>query len=104
MSEFEEQVDDAEAICPYCMATHQPEAEDYSEDSREIECYECGKKYWLNQSFSVSHWAKPDCALNGTEHVWETKPKYPEHKWCVVCGKCESIRASSETAGVQCKQ
>ncbi len=97
MSErYEEQCDGGDAICPYCKATFQPEAEDYSEDSREIECDECGKKYWLHQSFTVDHWTKPDCALNGEAHVWDSRARFPDSHFCEVCGKCER-RATMET-------
>lgn len=99
MSEHEEQCDSADSICPYCKATFQVEAEDYSEDSREIECHECGKKYWLYQSFTVDHWTKPDCALNGEAHKWERKPKYPDNQWCEVCGKCERVQPAETTGG-----
>lgn len=59
MSEFESQADDNLAICPYCKETYQPEAEDYSEDELEIECFHCEKKFYLSQVFSVSHQTRP---------------------------------------------
>ena len=32
---FEDQSDDTNVICPYCLYAYQAEAEDYSEDERE---------------------------------------------------------------------
>lgn len=56
--------------CPYCGYTYQVECEDYSEDLREEECSECGKKYWASESTSVTHFSTPDCTVNGQEHDW----------------------------------
>jgi predicted nucleic acid-binding Zn ribbon protein len=47
--------DDATVICPHCGASYQPEAEDYSEDSRDEECSSCGETYTVWQEFSVTH-------------------------------------------------
>ena len=47
--------DDCNVICPYCKEEYQAEAEDFSEEEREEECFSCGKTYLLYQSFSVTH-------------------------------------------------
>lgn len=74
--------------CPYCKHEYQPEAEDYSEDMREQECYECEKKFWLHQDFTVDHCVKPDCELNGEPHQWDVvSSKYPDYESCGVCDK-----------------
>ena len=82
--------DDANVICPYCKYEYQPEAEDYSEDTREEECHKCGKKFWVWQAFSVDHHSKPDCELNGEQHEWDAvsarKPDWQS------CGKCDKWR------------
>lgn len=86
-AQFGSQMDSDNVICPYCKHEYQPEAEDYSEDTREEECSECEKKYWVYQSFSVDHHAKPDCELNGEQHKWDVIPRHPEHQSCDVCDK-----------------
>ena len=79
---------DANVICPYCKHEYQPEAEDYSEDTREEECSQCGKKYHVWQVFSVDHHAKPDCELNGEQHQWDIVSKRrPDYQSCGVCNK-----------------
>lgn len=93
MAQFEEQLDDNEAICPYCQARHHVEAEDYNEDSRAVECDSCGRKYWLTQSFSVTHHAKPDCTLNSQEHLYERVDlkNGRQADFCTVCDHCRSV-------------
>ena len=93
MAKFEEQYDSENAICPYCFDSYQVEAEDYDEDEREEQCDECGMKYWLSQSFSVTHETRPDCELNGEDHVFERVKLYNgrEADFCTVCDKCRSV-------------
>jgi hypothetical protein len=90
MSEFDDTANDDVVECPYCGHTYQPESEDYDEDQREECCQECGKKYYLNQSFSVTHHTVPDCTLNGMEHNYEivNLNNGKQHPFCTVCGKC----------------
>jgi uncharacterized Zn-finger protein len=92
---YDYQIDDNDAICPYCGARYQVECEDYSEDSREDECGECGKKYRLSQSFSVTHHTYPDCELNGEHHQFEQMKlsNGKEADFCTVCNMCRSLRA-----------
>ncbi len=55
----EEQSDDCNVICPYCLNAYQAESEDYDENEREEECGKCGKTYLVSQSFSVTHHTRP---------------------------------------------
>lgn len=90
--------DDANVICPYCKHEYQPEAEDYSESTREEECSECGKKYHVWQAFSVDHHTKPDCALNAEEHDWEVvSARHPDYQ---SCGKCNKWRKTPQPSAV----
>lgn len=52
------QMDDAEVICPYCLASYQPEACEYSDAEREEECEKCGKTYLLFDDCSVTHFTR----------------------------------------------
>ena len=76
--------------CPYCGYKYQPESEDYSEFDRVEECDECGKKYHAHDVFSVSHWAKPDCELNGEQHDWQPRRLTGgrTHPFCSKCDTC----------------
>jgi len=94
---YEEQVDDTDAICPYCGERYQVESEDYDEHSREDECESCGKVYWLSQGFSVTHYSKPDCELNGQTHDFERVKlsNGKEADFCLICNKCRLPVASN---------
>jgi hypothetical protein len=82
------QSDDNNVICPYCKHEFQPEAEDYSEDIRTHECFECGKKFRMYQIFSVSHYSKPDCELNDETHDWDVvSVRTTNFQSCGNCGK-----------------
>lgn len=93
MSEYEEQLDDMNVICPYCEYSYQCEPEDYDEDGHVEECEECGKKFHMSTSFSVTHHSQPDCILNGDEHLWEpvTLRSGKAHDFCSVCGECRRL-------------
>ena len=97
--QFKPLSDDGEVICPYCQFKYQPEAEDYSEDTREQECSECGKKYHLSQTFSVDHNTKPDCDLNGEQHKFQAVKRYPQYQRCTVCDKWRSTPVSAPGEG-----
>ena len=86
---YEDQYDDNNSICPYCGNKYQVEAEDFSEDPYEIECDECGKKYWLVQQISISHKTTPDCELNGQSHKFAAQVC---GYFCWVCGKYQAKR------------
>jgi len=68
MSQFTDTSSDYDIECPYCHHKYIPDAENYNEDVRPDECGECGKKYFLHQTFTVYHRTDPDCELNGIEH------------------------------------
>ena len=93
MSQYEEQCDDNKAICPYCEHSYQVEAEDYDENSREEECEECGKVYWIEQWFSVTTNTKPDCNLNGESHKWELMSFADGDSafFCATCHACSLV-------------
>lgn len=100
MSEYHDQCDDNDSICPYCGTRYQVECEGYSEDWEEIECDDCGKNYHMHQSFSVTTFTSPDCSLNGSEHVWEMVDlnNGKRHEFCTVCDKCRPY-TRQEVAG-----
>lgn len=83
-----ETMDDCLRICPYCENSYQVESEDYSEDAREEECDHCGKKYYACDSFLVTHYAVPDCELNGEKHRWAYDGNF-NLQMCTRCGKAE---------------
>lgn len=86
---FSETFSDSVRRCPYCGSEHQPESETYSEDVREQECEECGKSYYMHDSFTVTHYATPDCELNGEQHDWQDrKVRSGTHPFCMKCDKC----------------
>jgi len=87
---YEETVNGCNRICPYCGFSYQVEGEDYSENMREEKCDECGKKFYAQESFTVDHYATPNCELNGEAHQWEPFElrRGGHHDFCSVCGKC----------------
>jgi len=95
MPEFDDTLDDCNRTCPYCGHSYQVEVEDYDEDEREETCGQCGKKYWAFDNFSVTLWARPDCALNGEPHQWGEPHNSMEltgtYHHCDICGEWERI-------------
>ncbi len=91
-SRFEVVYDDNNAVCPYCKSSWQVESEDYLPDGekRKVECDDCGKRFYLSQSYSIDHHSSPDCELNGEPHRWvPIKIRgYETHDFCSVCDKC----------------
>ena len=92
-SKYDDKCDESNSICPYCENYYQVESEDYSEDTQEIECEYCGMKYYLHQSFSVTHHTTPDCELNGADHQFERVKLSDgtETNFCAICYKCRCI-------------
>lgn len=91
-AEYRSHCDSSESICPYCGESFQPEASEYSEVSKEIECFSCGKKYHLVQIFTVDHHSLPNCELNGEEHKWVPRDvgHGKTHPFCSVCDRPKS--------------
>jgi transposase-like protein len=87
MSQYERQCDYEKAICPYCEHGYEVESEDYDEERRKEECEECGKTFWLSQSFSVTHDTSPDCELNEDTHKWELM-SFSDLRTAFFCAKC----------------
>lgn len=97
-AKFQADRDDSVVRCPYCKYDYQPESEDYSEDTREDECSECGKKFWLHQVFTVDHCVNPDCELNGEQHQWDTvSESHADYESCGVCDKWRKKPTLSES-------
>lgn len=101
--QFERQCDNGLVICPYCKESYQPDAETYSEDSREDDCPECGKKFHLHQSFDVWHHTQPDCEMNGATHIWTpvNLQSGKVHDFCSTCGKCRPYERTAVSEGEQ---
>ncbi len=55
----ESQMDDCNAICPYCLKSYQVDSESYTEFDVEEECDHCGKTYIRCTSFEVMHHTRP---------------------------------------------
>lgn len=99
MVQIHEKYGENEITCPYCGYEFSDSWE-YRQECDEEECCECGKKFHWSRNVSVDYTSKPDCKLNGEEHVmsdWE----YFDHtdswgdrcfgrkKECEVCGETE---------------
>ena len=100
MSKFEDTCNDAEIECPYCGYSYQPECEDYTDDEREKECEECGKKFYYHQEYTVVHRAKPNCELNKVPHNFH-KTEFKDGSFyhiCTICGKFQSAKELGEIA------
>jgi len=95
MSEYNEEIDGTNMICPYCKHEYQPEAESYSEDEEAETCDGCGKKYYARQDFCVDHWSRPDCELNGEKHQWEERNlnNGETRDFCAECGEIRPLTA-----------
>lgn len=81
--------DDAERVCPYCGYRYQPEAASYRENTRVEECDGCGKKFHAHDDFTVTHYAMPDCELNGEEH--DRSEKVLSARVRPYCTKCNKL-------------
>lgn len=84
--EYERQRDSSDAICPYCQHSYQVETEDFSPTRRTETCDECGKKFYLEQEFTVDHITTPDCELNNQEHIYIYFKDY-NAEICATCNK-----------------
>lgn len=89
MSKYEHQIDDCNAICPYCKAEYQVESETYDACQRTEQCDACGMFYHIHQEFTVDHNTAPDCKINKQEHDYEWKETNSGGAYfCNTCGKC----------------
>jgi hypothetical protein len=95
-----ETFDDGERKCPYCSHGYQPEPCDYGEQWREEECERCGKSYHAHDSCTVTHYATPDCELNGDPHDWQDRAVGGGrlHPFCMKCDKCMPMSMRASTA------
>jgi len=96
MSEFSTNIDDENAICPYCKEEHYIDHEDFLDEDEEsiINCDGCGKKFHHYTCYMIDQRTKPDCEINGDNHQYKTKELSTgeNHGFCVVCGKCEPVK------------
>lgn len=101
MSTYRDTCDDSEVECPYCGYKYQPEPEGFDEDERPEECEECGKTYHLHQSFSVTHFARPDCEANDSNHDYQPVELRSgrTHGFCTACGDCEPVTSTNKEQG-----
>ena len=72
---------------------HRVDAENYNENSRVEECYECGMKFHQSESFTVDHHTQADCELNGGSHeyVLRSLGQGKTHGFCKYCENVEPI-------------
>ena len=90
MSEYDEQMNGNDLICPYCEESYQLEGEDYMTDQEvEEECDNCGMKYIRIVEMAVTITATPDCLLNGNKHDFIATLPGSAYQECRVCGKLE---------------
>ena len=65
MSEFREELDSTNRICPYCKDEVHQEGEDFHDEMEVEQCDECGKRFHTVDYCIVYHKSIPDCKLNG---------------------------------------
>jgi len=85
MSDYDEELDSSNVICPYCKHEYQPEPEDFDEDESVEECSNCHKKFHHHDEITYDYHTRPDCELNDEEHKWELN-EHTNHDFCEVCG------------------
>ncbi|CAK0762117.1 hypothetical protein CCP3SC1AL1_3010004 [Gammaproteobacteria bacterium] len=86
MTEDKYEYDD-EIVCPYCNERWDNSWETIREEDsiEEIECYECGKKFYGQKIVSIDYKTMKDCELNGEKHDFQPC-KYAER--LEECSKC----------------
>ena len=57
-AEPEDQSDDCNVICPYCLSSYQSEGEDEHDEEREETCFTCKRVYLLRDEFTVTHYTR----------------------------------------------
>ena len=87
-----------EITCPYCNYEYGDSWEysslRYDGDSEEMECDECGKKFYVQFNVETSYTSNGLCKENNEEHNWKyfdhtTKGKRCYGRKCLTCGKYE---------------
>jgi predicted RNA-binding Zn-ribbon protein involved in translation (DUF1610 family) len=94
MKEFEEIIDSDNVICPYCDHSYEPELESFSEDERIEVCDSCNMKFHHVDEISYSCITRPDCALNGKEHIFISF-KFRDGSYRYFCKVCNEIKTRS---------
>lgn len=74
--------------CPYCESEIDPEMlPPYDDDSVEIECDDCGKKFRIRAVLDFI--TRKNCEWNEEDHEWDS---YFDDSECEHCNKCDEIR------------
>jgi len=71
--------------CPYCGHIQDNEVTYGLEDGEDIECENCGKRFWVN--VYIEYLATPDCELNHEKHEWVLYDKEHNIYMCRKCGQ-----------------
>lgn len=92
-------------ICPHCQNEHEPTEiadEAYDENTFEMECAECSKKFSVMPSATWSWSTEAHCELMDEEHEWITETE-DDPILNDLLGKVETI-AGSECIYCLCKK
>ena len=84
--EYEGNLERSDLKCPYCDEFQSDSWEiNFNDDRIEIECCECGKKFWGTEIVTRDFKSEADCELNKEEHKFEISGE----GWlkCKVCGE-----------------
>ena len=84
MTEYKDQYDDYNVVCPYCGYKYHPEDQAVLKDNEVEECNRCGKKYNIYKVYSVEYTTQPNCSLNNLEHKYT---KAENENFCKTCGE-----------------
>jgi DNA-directed RNA polymerase subunit RPC12/RpoP len=101
--EHEDVYDDHAIVCPYCGLKHHEPYEMVSPDGdcHEIECEDCGRKFNVTATMSVTYHSVADCELNDEAHNLEekmgTKGMIQGSKFCTKCGRCILNKTTPDT-------
>lgn len=103
MSKYKKTFNSDTLICPYCRCDLRNPEEFVSESGTEIQCDECGEKFYATAIISTEYYGQPDCALNGKKHQWEPDGipfEYRGHAYywrnCLICNRRNSRRDDQE--------
>ena len=74
--------------CPYCGKFISDSWEyNFNDDSIEIECSNCDKKFLAGESVIRNYTGKADCELNNEKHEFVKQEGYFK---CKICGEIKS--------------